>query len=82
MTTLERPTAEIRRVDLSTPHQRSSAAPEASLFRGYSSLAARIEERPCVCGGIVKANPLSPANGVAAHQFKSRHMAWREAHDL
>jgi hypothetical protein len=36
-----------------------------------------LQRRQCACGGFVIADPISPAKGVAAHQFTSRHRAWR-----
>lgn len=87
MTGLGRPTASVERVDLSV-QQRASAVPatsEEALFRGYRGSAETdgigIEHRPCVCGGTVTADPRRPAPGVAAHQFTSRHKAWRLAQD-
>lgn len=66
--------------DLSAYH-RDSSTPEVTLVRGYANTP-RIEERPCACGGTVRADPMAPANGVAAHQFTGRHRAWRDANEL
>jgi hypothetical protein len=40
------------------------------------------EARPCLCGGIVVADRLDPAEGVREHQSDPRHMAWRDAHEI
>lgn len=45
----------------------------------YRRVTDALEERPCACGGTVTADPARPAPGVAAHQFTSRHKAWRSA---
>ena len=56
-------------------------AAEAALFQGYSRSqeldVSRIEARPCVCGGLVRADPAAPAKGVAQHNASPRHRAWR-----
>lgn len=74
-----RPTAEVRRVDLSSDHRRTSAAPssEDALFNGYSGSESVLVTLPCACGGDVTADPYAPSRGVAAHQFTGRHKAWR-----
>ena len=81
-----RPTAVIQRVDMSVPGHGASAvhsSSEAELILAYASTAAsRLETRPCVCGGAVTADRERPSLGVAAHQFTSRHIAWREAQDV
>jgi hypothetical protein len=76
------PTAGLLRDDLSRATPGTSA--EAALFYGYSAAApiTSIQERPCACGGRVKANPMFPGAGVALHQTTGRHKAWREANDL
>lgn len=33
--------------------------------------------RPCVCGGVVVADPQDPGEGVRCHQAEPRHVAWR-----
>lgn len=76
----ERPTALIRRVDLSASGQRASGAPASSeldLFHAYRARDGGIQEGPCVCGGTVQADPDAPGRGVAAHNHTSRHKAWR-----
>jgi len=79
----ERPTAAIRRVDVSALARGASAVrSEDALFHGYSRMGQpRIEARPCVCGGYVHADPVRPARGVAAHQYTGRHLAWRAAQE-
>lgn len=80
----ERPTALIRRVDLSADGQRASGAPassEAVLVAGYGGLIGSLVAKPCVCGGDVTADPLRPAPGVAAHNHTGRHKAWRQNHE-
>jgi len=76
------PTAGLSRDDVSRATPGTSA--EAALFTGYRGAAATetIEARPCACGGIVKANPMFPATGVALHSTTGRHRAWRAANDL
>ena len=85
MNELGRPTASIHRVDVSSERSGASAVPavftEADLFRGYASEASHLETRPCQCGGLVTADVMRPAPGVAAHQFTSRHRGWRLAQD-
>ena len=77
----ERPTALIRRVDLSAGGQRASGAPATSeaelIWAGRNGSTLRTE--PCVCGGFVTADPGAPAYGVQAHNYTSRHLAWRAA---
>ena len=38
-----------------------------------------IEGRPCVCGGMVWADPAAPEDGVKAHNTTLEHKAWIEA---
>lgn len=59
---------------------RDATSAEAALFHGYRTLG--LEERPCVCGGIVRDNPLAPGAGVAAHRYTSRHKAWASIQDF
>jgi hypothetical protein len=40
------------------------------------------EARPCLCGGVVVADRVDPAEGVREHQQDPRHVAWRDARDL
>ena len=47
---------------------------EVELERAYGK---REEARPCVCGGIVIADPRDPTDGVRAHQAEPKHQAWR-----
>lgn len=68
----EQPAVTVRRVD-------APATSEDALFHGYAGAVSHLETRPCVCGGTVTADPFRPAPGVAAHQFTSRHKAWRAA---
>lgn len=74
-----RPTArQGGRFDLSPVVARASGGPplhEVDLFAAYGSVG--IEHRACVCGGLVHANPQSPAVGVQAHNYSPRHKAWR-----
>lgn len=82
MNELGRPMVSVRRVDLSSDHREPSAVPaitEAALFSAYST--SMLEQRRCVCGGVVTADPARPAPGVAAHQFSGRHKAWRANHE-
>jgi hypothetical protein len=55
--------------------------PEGRLFAGYRGASRTdglgIEVRGCVCGGKVHAAPGAPAKGVQAHNYTSRHKAWR-----
>lgn len=84
MNELGRPTALIRRIDLSADGQRASGAPatsEAALFHAYRAVDTAVETRPCVCGGEVTADPYAPARGVQAHNFTSRHRGWRAARE-
>jgi hypothetical protein len=37
-----------------------------------------IEGRPCVCGGMVWANPADPRQGVDIHNATDCHRAWWE----
>lgn len=54
---------------------------EAALLHGYSRTRGaddtRVEERPCACGGVVRADPAAPARGVVQHNSTGRHKAWR-----
>lgn len=63
----------------------SGAGSEAALFHGYSRAAETdgegLESRPCVCGGMVQADSRRPGPGVAAHNYTSRHKAWRASHE-
>lgn len=80
----ERPTALIRRIDVSASGQRASGAPaftEDVLLHGYLGTSASLATVPCSCGGEVTADPSRPAYGVAAHQYTSRHRAWRAARE-
>lgn len=81
MNGLARPTApQGGRFDLSPSASSASASPassEARLFDAYRGARSPIEELPCVCGGMVRANPESPATGVQAHNYTARHRAWR-----
>lgn len=85
-----RPTALTRRIDLSASGQRASgapASPERALEYAYRHSTGAdvsisgLEQRPCVCGGTVTADPLSPAKGVQAHNYSPRHKAWRSNHE-
>lgn len=72
--------ATVQRVDLSPTYHGASAvpaSPEAELMHGYRGARQLLEERPCVCGGTVRANPAAPWRGVQAHNFTGRHKAWR-----
>lgn len=53
------------------------ATSEERLFDAYRGARPPIESLPCSCGGLVHANPFSPATGVQAHNFTGRHKAWR-----
>lgn len=33
--------------------------------------------RPCLCGGVVIADPTDPTEGMIEHQATTRHQAWR-----
>ena len=33
--------------------------------------------RPCLCGGVVIADPVDPTDGVREHQATPKHKAWR-----
>jgi hypothetical protein len=35
------------------------------------------QARPCVCGGVVVAEPVDPTPGVVEHQQTPKHQAWR-----
>jgi hypothetical protein len=75
------------RFDLSPSAGRASGTgSEAALFHGYSRAAETdgvgVEERPCICGGVVHADPAAPARGVQAHNFTARHKAWRSNREL
>lgn len=73
----QRPTAS-NGVDVSAHARASGAGPEHALFHGYRTMQPEaIESRPCVCGGIVQADPTAPGRGVAAHNHSPRHKAWR-----
>lgn len=73
-----RPTArQGGRFDLSPAVDRASAGPALHEVVEAYCASPGIESRPCVCGGMVQASPLTPARGVQAHNFTGRHKAWR-----
>ena len=41
------------------------------------AVAAGLQARPCVCGGVVVADVVEPTNGVLEHQATERHARWR-----
>lgn len=52
---------------------RAPGISEAELIASYT----RIEEaRPCLCGGVVVAVPVDPAEGLARHQRTDQHREW------
>lgn len=60
----------------------TSHSTESALFTGYAGVGDAdpvVEQRPCVCGGLVTANPDAPAKAVAQHNSTGRHLAWRAA---
>lgn len=73
----ERPTADIKRVDMSGLRSGASAAHSSSLVDRRFDPAHGLVTLPCVCGGDVTADPIVPAKGVQAHNYSSRHRAWR-----
>jgi hypothetical protein len=86
----ERPTARIRRLDLSSAGPRASAAPaspEDVLFRAYGEVQPgqsgvfrvtdRREER-CACGGMLVDNGTEPIRVIVEnHNETALHRAWR-----
>lgn len=52
---------------------RSSAISEDDLLR---SVYRQEIARPCLCGGVVTADPVDPAPGVVLHQETERHREW------
>lgn len=73
------------RGDLSPAARASGMGSEAALFHGYRATEPvdnGVETRPCVCGGVVHADPFAPARGVQAHNFTGRHKAWRSAREM
>lgn len=89
MTEQARPTASIRRVDMSPAEQRASAPPvtEALLFRAYGNVGEgqrgifRVVDRQevsCNCGGtLVRVGGQSVDDVVKAHNESALHRAWR-----
>lgn len=88
MTTSERPTAKIRRVDVSASSDGASAArsSEDLLFRGYGSLEPgqsgvfKVTDRSekCQCGGLLELRGDAVVEQiVAAHNESALHKAWR-----
>lgn len=89
----ERPTAAVRRVDVSTSNGGSSAASarpekaESILFRAYGKLVDgqvgvfRVMDtrvEPCACGGSLRIEEgASVQDGVEAHNQTALHQAWR-----
>lgn len=83
----ERPTARIRRVDVSARSGASAAPadPEERLFRAYGRLqpgqvglfrVGRVER--CVCGGTIELTDNARIDQVvAAHNESALHQAWR-----
>jgi hypothetical protein len=47
---------------------------ESDLLRAYGE---QEQARPCVCGGVVIADPRDPTEGVREHQATPKHVAWR-----
>jgi hypothetical protein len=41
----------------------------------------RTTVKPCVCGGLIRADLREPAAGVSAHNRTKRHLAWRWANE-
>lgn len=37
----------------------------------------RMRTEPCVCGGVIHADPLEPMAGVTSHNRSNVHQAWR-----
>lgn len=72
------------RFDLSPSAGRASVAPTSSeedrIWSSRNGSVTRTER--CVCGGLVIANPETPAYGVQAHNYTGRHRAWRANRDL
>ena len=52
---------------------------EAEIVAAYRRTS---EARPCLCGGVVVADRLDPAEGVREHQSDPRHVAWRDFRGL
>jgi hypothetical protein len=52
-----------------------SSITEAEIVAAYRRSS---EARPCVCGGVVVADPADPAPGVVEHHSDPRHVAWRD----
>ena len=48
---------------------------EAEIVAAYRRTS---EARPCVCGGVVVADRVDPAEGIREHQQTPVHIAWRE----
>lgn len=76
MTAQPRATAQVRRVDVSSPRPRRS--PEAALFQGYARVGPRYRTEPCVCGGEIRAETGWEMAAVMEHQQTDLHRAWRE----
>ena len=51
-----------------------TAITEAELRRAYRLGPVA---RPCLCGGVVIADPVDPTDGVREHQATPKHKAWR-----
>jgi hypothetical protein len=97
VTTRERPTAAIRRVDVSASDNRASVAPaapekaETVLFRAYGQLLSgqrgvfRVTDmcvEPCQCGGTLTLEAGADVQAaVEAHNRTARHAAWRAWRD-
>jgi hypothetical protein len=97
VTTRERPTAAIRRVDVSAPESDSSAArtqlekAETVLFRAYGQLLSgqrgvfRVTDmrvESCQCGGTLTLEAGADVQAaVEAHNRTARHTAWRAWRD-
>lgn len=82
MNTSERPTAGVKRVDVSAPPGASAArATSEDALIWASRNGSTLARCDCICGGIVMADPNAPAYGVQAHNFTSRHRAWRAARE-
>lgn len=62
------------------------AVTEPALFYAYRNdpavLALRVrsgsERRPCICRGVVEADPSDPMPGVQVHNETRQHARWRE----
>lgn len=52
-----------------------SSVTESEIVAAYRRTS---EARPCLCGGVVVADRLDPAEGMREHHQDPRHVAWRE----